>query len=476
MPTVAVAKSMISLQDYDYQLDINNRLLLAELSVFEVEVLEEILNSSLRFPIDELADMLDCETDDISFKAAVAKFQETGLIKIEGSRVTMDKERRKYYETQVEKFDEDFEPNIDFLQGLLKKVPIHVLPNWYSIPRSSDNILDSLIERHLQTPRIYSRYLMELNFEDPILSGIMNDVMSSPALKVRSKVLRERYSLSRIEFEECMLMLEFSFVCCLSYTKVGDQWKEVVTPFHEWRQFLRYRRRSLPRTLAKSNDVIIYRDGDFAFIRDMEFIIRQALDTTYTMDADFVPGKKQVKQLIEEGGYSFDTEDELLSYAEHVLAKLSLLRLGESDGSKLVVTDLGREFLEMGREEQAHFLHKHPRNLYITEGVDINHCTDRNQREVERSLDTVAGAGWIFFDDYFASVLVPLGDCDGAQLVKRGKTWTYVLPKYPSDIKDFVKAAIFEKLFEAGLVTTGMVDDKPCFQLTNFGRSQILDD
>jgi hypothetical protein len=29
-------------------------------------------------------------------------------------------------------------------------------------------------------------------------------------------------------------------MCCIGYQKVGDEFKEVVTPFHEWREYLSF--------------------------------------------------------------------------------------------------------------------------------------------------------------------------------------------------------------------------------------------
>ncbi len=68
----------------------------------------------------------------------------------------VDKDVRKYFEAKVEKFDEDFQPNLDFLQSILNKVSIHTLPLWYPIPRSTDNIFASIIETYFSTPKIYS--------------------------------------------------------------------------------------------------------------------------------------------------------------------------------------------------------------------------------------------------------------------------------------------------------------------------------
>ena len=144
---------------------------------------------------------------------------------------------RKYFEAQILKFDPEFKPGMDYLQSLLRKVPIHVLPIWYSIPRTSNNIFDSVVEKYLLTPQIFQRYMMELNFNDPILSQIVQDVYKSSDFKVYAKDVMEKYKISQEQFEGYLLQLEFHFVCTLGYEKIDEEWTEIVTPLHEWSEY-----------------------------------------------------------------------------------------------------------------------------------------------------------------------------------------------------------------------------------------------
>ena len=131
---------------------------------------------------------------------------------------------RKYFESQILKFEEDFYPGIEYLQGLLRKVPIQILPTWYSIPRTSNNIFDSLIEKYLITPHTYERYLSELTFSDEILTDIVRSVHQAPEYKVRADEIIKKHHLSHEQFEEHLLLLEFHFACCLRYEK---KWRGV---------------------------------------------------------------------------------------------------------------------------------------------------------------------------------------------------------------------------------------------------------
>src|SRR3990167_7992277 len=220
LETFSTRKNKISLTDYDYQKDIQNRLLLSRLSIQDLEVLEEILYSPLQTSLSKLSKNLDINLDTLLF--SLENLKPSNLFSLQDQTLFIDKDMRKYFELQIQRFDEDFCPDMDFLQNLLKKPPIHVLPNWYAIPRTSDNIFDSLIEKNLKTPMLFQRYIMELNFGEPILQNIIQDVHKAKNLEVKASAIRKKYNITKELFEEYMLHLEFNFVCCLSYRKNGE--------------------------------------------------------------------------------------------------------------------------------------------------------------------------------------------------------------------------------------------------------------
>ena len=160
-------KHKIVLSDYNYQRDIENRLLMAEMTIFEVNVLREIVDGSLKIPIKQLANHLDVSQKELL--PVLEKLSKTKLLEYNHETICVDKEMRKYFESEVLKFDDTFEPDMEFLQGLLSKVPIHVLPSWYLISRSSNHIFKSIIDEYLITPKIYQHYLNDLHFDDPII-------------------------------------------------------------------------------------------------------------------------------------------------------------------------------------------------------------------------------------------------------------------------------------------------------------------
>lgn len=215
MPELLGSKVKVVLSDYNYKRDLENRLLMAELSVFDIEVLREILDSSLKFPLKQLATQVD-----LSEKALLPildKFSQSQLIRLHDNMIHVDKEMRKYYEAQILKFNPQFIPDFEFLQALLSNIPIHILPQWYSLPDTLTHIFTSIVQTFFHAPKTYERYLNTLKMECPIAQQIKNDLFALPNLTLSAQKIMKKYALSREEFEKCMLQLELHLVCCLSY-------------------------------------------------------------------------------------------------------------------------------------------------------------------------------------------------------------------------------------------------------------------
>lgn len=381
-----VRKNNIVLSDYNHQRDIENRSLMADLSVFEVDVLREILHSSLKFSRAQLAESLN-----VSEKAIVPvlkKLTKTKLVTYNEETVIVDKDMRKYYESQILKFDDNFEPDMEFFQGLLSKVPIHALPSWYAIPCSSDRIFTAIVENYLLTPKIYERYLNGLRLNNDAMEGIMQDVFQAPELKVSGKALMKKYRLSRESFEEHMLHLEYNIVCCLGYSKEGDAWEEMVTPFHEWKCYLQFERENHPKPISNP--------------------------TAIRKESVIIP------------------DDETHSAYRKIMTRF-------------------RNNLE-----------------------DSSDFTEKDIREVERSLKRVVKTGWIYFDEFMNGFTAPIGTVNAVMLQNKGKRWKYALPTYTDAERNFIKKVIFEGLAQAGIVDIGTHQNRACFCVTKTGR-QLVD-
>lgn len=439
-------KNKISLTDYQYRRDLDNRLLMEDFSTLDLAVLEEILFSSIIIPIRKLAKNLDI--DESKLHPVLEKFSHTGLFAFEGDSIVVDKEMRKYYESEIAKFEPDFKPDMEYLQGLLRKVPIHILPLWYAIPRSSNNIFDSIVEKYLISPQIFQRYLVELNLGDPVLSSIVQDIYRAPNFQLSSDTLIKKYNLTREQFEESMLLLEFNLLCCLGYQKSGDKWTEVVTPFHEWREYLAFLQNSAVKPISDAASIQRFRPDDYSFIQDMASVLQSARKQPAPLSSKFDP-----------------------SYFDQILAKLQLLKLAQVQGNRLHALEPADEWLEMKLENRALYIYRHPLNRILSAHLPPHLCNERAIREAEKCITRVLYSGWITFDDFIKGVLVHLADSSSVILKKCGKSWRYTLPEYTADEKALFKAVVFEWLFEVGVIAIGTHQDQDCFTVTPFGQS-----
>ncbi|MGE5195700.1 MAG: hypothetical protein ACM3JI_00020 [Anaerolineae bacterium] len=460
----SIRKNKICLSDYDYAKDIENRLLMAQFSILDLEVLAELLYSSLKIPIRKLANNLDIDNSELL--PILDKISRTRLLTYDEDFVFVDKDMRKYYEMQIVKFDDDFKPGMEFLQGLLRKVPIHVLPAWYSIPRTSNNIFDSLVEKYLLTPQIFQRYLSELNFGDPILSEIAQDVYESPDLKLFSSTIVEKYKLSREQFEEYMLYLEFNFVCCLWYNLRDEHWQEVVTPFYEWGEYLRFLRHTEVKSIAKTAKIMIKDAEEFTFIKHLSVILALAKKQPIPLTIDKKGchlKKSDYESIVEKSKID-------LAFIERLIEKLCLLKLSNVVEGHLHALASASDWLEMTLENRALFLYRHPLNRLISENLPFHIPMERSVHEAEKSVLRVLQSGWVLYDDFIKGVLVSLSDASTVTLKKTGKLWKYSLPTYSDEEKTLIKETIFHWLPEMGMVATGTYEGQDCFTLTPFGR------
>ena len=443
-------KNKVILSDYNYRRDIENRLLMAELTTFEVDVLREILNNSLKISLEQIADNMNVEVSRII--PVTEKLSYTKLIKMNGNdTAVVDKEMRKYYESQILKFDEDFEPGMEFLQGLLHKVPIHILPTWYSIPRTSDHIFQSITEKFLATPKIYERYLQELHFDNPILDCISKEVFAAPDFKIRARDLMHHFNLSHEKFEECMLLLEYNFVCCLCYQKNDNCWEEIVTPFYEWHEYLRFKRDTAPKSISDPAGIIRKHPEDFGFVHDMTRILKSLQSKALSVasfDNGHILASKDIARILPHNSTSH--------YVKNLIEKLQICRLVEIANGQIRGLEQAQEWLKKTVQDRAMTMTRHP-------------------IQVEKSLKRIIDLGWVYIDDFIKGFTGILGSREQITLKNKGKRWRYVLPSYSDEEKVIIEKTLCERLFEAGIVAVGTHKGRACICLTPFGRMSLED-
>ncbi len=471
-----VRKNKINLADYNFEQDIQYRMQIADFSPFEHQVLQEIFFSPLKFPLKKLIRSLDCEEKDVL--DVLDKLTEARLLSIHNEIVTVDKEIRKYFECQMKRFDPEFKPDMEFLQGLLRKVPIHFLTSWYAIPRTSNNIFESIIEKYLQTPQIFHRYLEDLNFPDPKIKSIIGDLFKAEDFKISSCELIAKYNLDRRSFEEIMLLLEFHFVCCLTYVKneANDSWEEIVTPFYEWHQYLRFLRDTKTHPIPSSKIIARKRNSDFAFVEDLSAILRFAkknalfLQNLNALSEQLIP-LLQIASLKQPS-----------CYIKECIEKLLLIRLAAVEGNRLILTNTATEWLNMSSQDQALYLYRHPFNQMM----DIEENTirypedsffakdfekDHKVREAEKSIKRVANGHWFFFDEFIKGITVSFSQEQEIKLKRVGKQWKYTIPSFDAQEQIIIRNTVLQWLFEMGMVASGICEERDCFCVTPLGRS-----
>lgn len=429
-------KNKINLSDYNYKRDIEARLLLASLNSIEIDIFREIIDHSLVVPIKQLSQGLSLPEDDLT--PYLEKILPSKLFKIEKKTLLVDKEIRKYFENHIVKFEDSFEPGMDYLQGLLSKVPLQSIQHWYAIPRTSDHIFLYLVEKYLASPKIYEKYLDEVKVDNPIFAAVVKELFSADDLTLSAEAVMKKHNLTHTEFEELALLLEYNFICCLGYKKQGDVYIEVLTPFGEWRNYLTFRKETSPQPIVDPSKIVKRHSDEFGFIQDMCLIIEMGLKKPLSIESNTF-----IKQ-------------HSLPYFETILQKIQFHRFGEISGNKLHIHVSGKEWLQRPMTNKALTFTRHP-------------------TKVEKSLKRVLGSGWIYVDDFIKGFTGTLPGKDPVQLQQKGKKWRYALPSYSQEELELIETTLCERLFEAGFVAMGTHNGRRCFTITPFGKS-ILED
>lgn len=449
-----IKKNKICLEDYNYKQDIENRLLLSQLSARDLELLQEILYSSLKIVFQDLTEALSCEEKEII--PSIKKFVKSGLLSVNGNVILVNKEKRKYFAARILAFDPDFTPGMEFLQGLLKKVPIHSLPVWYNISRTSDHIFDSIVEKYLLTPQVFQRYLSGLQFPDPIMEDILKDLSESADYMLYASDLMDKYSLSQEQFQTIALLLEFHFICCLTYKKVGCKWVEVITFFQEWKDFLLFLRKTVPPILPSS---AIEKEStrDFSFIEDITFLLSLAKKQPF-----FYQDTIELANCL----HSNTKNKSDVHYIQRLLKKIELLNLASVNKQSLSLLDKANQWFTLSNSQRSLLLYRYSYTPEL-----IGSFNERILRDIEKSVLRVAHSDWVLFEDFLKGMITTLSEESNVVLKKQGRNWKYTLPFYNSRELILIEKIILEWLPELGITELGYYQKTRCFRVTEYGRT-----
>ena len=147
-----------------------------------------------------------------------------------------------------------------------------------------------------------------------------------------------------------------------------------------------------------------------------------------------------------------------------LIEKLIHFQLASIKEDSLHPHEPAQEWTTKSFQDQAMNVYRHPKDAPYT---------NRDLREVEKSLQPIANKGWVFFEDFICHLTIPVGDTIEVKLQKKGRRWQYRLPEYSENEYELMEKIIFDHLYEAGIIATGYVNDKRCFCLTPFGRMTL---
>jgi hypothetical protein len=455
----------VVLSDFDYKRFLNARLFLEKQSVTLIAVLEEILFSPLKVFIEELEEATGCFGEEMDL--VLQTLSPLHLFHRDGKNLIVDKEIRKYLEIITEKFNPDFCPNLDYFKEVLKHVPIHCLISWYHIPRASNNIFNSILDKHFKTPKIYKQYIQETLSDNLTLSQIVNDVMNSENRSLPAQELMIKYSLSETVFEEMILFLELHFILCTTYEVKGHMYKKYLSAFIEWKEYLKKDFKGQDSQVSIKEELVencIL--SEFSFIKDMSTLL--TLSNKRCLKVTFNP-KDELFFLDSIPDDVVDLHNHSPLYLAKVINKSLLLGLLVVQDDRLRQTPPAEKWLETPLRKRTLISFKHPHNALSHKSAFTFHQHDRNIIEVQKALSSIKQGEWILFDEFINTYLSTTNNLKQASLTKIGGGWKYTSADYEVEEIEFIRTMILEWLFESGMVLKGSFQNKDCFKVSSLG-------
>lgn len=425
MPVLPHRKNKVSLSDFNYLREIELRLFFSGLSNKEVPILQEIVDDSLKMSLLEFSKRVNISAK--TLQPLLKKLEECKFLKIEGDHLIVDKEQRKAFETFLIKFEEDFEPGMEYLRSLLNRIPTNIQANWYHLPRNCDDVFQTLVETTLSTPKSYKQYIDQLEYDHPHVGAIIKELYSSPELLLPATKVMKKYRLDLQAFHEAVLLMEYNLVGCLAYIPTVEGWEEVITPFAEFKNYQNF----LQSTTSKpiSGKVKRFHVEDFGFVLDMSTKLEALMHTPAPAKGDS-------------------------PYSEQIIERLIFHHLAKEEAGKLKLRESATSWLAKSIEERALSLSRHP-------------------TAVEKGLNRLILSGWTYVDDFMRGFTGVLTGKEKIALRNKGKKWGYFRPEYNEEEQALIRTTLTKRLFEAGFIALGEHQGKECFIVTTFGRKYL---
>ena len=452
----------INLSEYQHELEIEARILIEQLSSFEIQLINTLFYSSLKTSVKELQNELNADIAQV--EAALDALSPLRLFHLSNGDISINKETRKQLEPLIERLESDFSPTIQYLVDKLSCVPINLLPKWYALPHTSDQITQSIIDKYLSTPSKYTQQLSQLKNNNSQAQQVYDILYSSPQLRVSLRDVAQALSLSIRECHALILELEFHFACCLTYEVVSERLEPIVVPPTEWSCYLATQGETTSSSIQEDHVERIHRH-DFGFINDMGKMLRTLLVEAITLDEEpFLPHNRTILDAIA-------TSNEVATtYFQQLVAALEALNLASVKKGALTLTPEGKSWLSLTQEEQAMLLYFHHLKCYHhNSGI----FSDRDVRKVEKALSTLPPNSWIPFETFCNSTIGAIGTTTPVTLRCIGRRWHYELPTYSDQERTFIQEVLTSHLYQCGMVATGWYNGKLHFKVTPFGQYSL---
>ena len=296
--------------------------------------------------------------------------------------------------------------------------------------------------------------------------------------KIYAEDLKQKYKLSDDDFEKYMLILEYSFVLCLSYNNVNGYWKETVTPFYEWQKYLTFMNSTTPVDIPDTNKIKRNYDSDFIYTENLKVILNKIPSISFSLDnsKSIVLNDQSIETLCKnlnlniDNLFSIDKNFSQKEYIEEMVEKLLKLDFIKVEGTGLKLTKDAKSWLDLSSEKKAMTIYQSPLNQLSRNKYPENIFSNSNIRRAEKSILRVLNSSWVFFDDFMKGIMVPITDDQFITLKKEGKNWEYTLPKYTDEQRNLIKVVVLKWLYENAIVAIGKDNDKICFKVTDFGK------
>ena len=461
------------LEQYDFQRDLENRMRISQLTKLDVQVLEEILHSSLSISINELSREFSVSKE--RFFESIQKLSRTHLFARHGDQIIVDKELRKYFELQISRFSSHFSPNIAFIQQLISYIPIDLIPIWYDLSLITEDIFQSILEKFFLSPALFQRHYQEAENLPTPLKEIVHEVYYSANFCLSTHALERKFKLSKLDCKRFLLFLEYGFFCFVQYLPKGEHWEEVVVPFHGWVSYQNFLKKNQLYSLSLSSQRKLKKRGEssFAFIEELTFFLLEIQTNPLIWQEQKSLSSSSFLMYAERAIFSSREDSSLHDYdRKEVISKAVSLKMIDLKDQRVYISESGRAWLEQENKQKALGLYLYSKcqleKLFAK--IFERAFQERDLLSIERELKRVIHLDWVNLELFINGMSEGIGDGESVVLKRDGKNWSYTFPKYTKKQSTFVHQSIVHYFFEAGLVNVGRLEETLYFCLTDLGK------